>query len=93
MSKIIYASLIRLPQSVETAQEAVELISNHVNIPHTIKSIPSNFVLIDNTHINILRYFEDISEYKQWVFSKERNSADEILIEKGFYLYTKQAHL
>lgn len=93
MSKIIYTSLIKLPQDVKTVDEGLALISKYVEVPYSLKSIPSEFVLIGNDHINIIRYFKNIKEYTDWIFSNDRNLADKILIKNGFYLYTKQAHL
>jgi len=93
MSKIIYTSLIKLPQNVETTNEGLELILKFVEVPDTLRSVPTEFILINNDHINIIRHFENINEYTDWIFSDDRNLADKILIENGFYLYTKQAHL
>ena len=48
--------------------------------------------MIDEWHINIIREFNNISQYKDWIFSNDRNKSDDTLIKHGFYLYTKQAH-
>ena len=48
--------------------------------------------MIDEWHINIIREFNTISQYKDWIFSNDRNKSDDILMKRGFYLYTKQAH-
>ena len=93
MSEIIYSSLVKLPLEVKTKQEALELIYKHVEKPAALNDVKSEVVLVDNMHINIIRYFVNVEQYKDWIFSKDRNDNDKILIENGFYLYTKQAHL
>tara|TARA_B100002019_G_C21144738_1_gene535101 strand:- start:620 stop:901 length:282 start_codon:yes stop_codon:yes gene_type:complete len=93
MSEIIYSSLVKLPLEVNTKQEALELIYKHVEKPAALNDVKSEVVLVDNMHINIIRYFVNVEQYKDWIFSKDRNDNDKILIENGFYLYTKQAHL
>lgn len=93
MSKIIYSSLVKLPSPVSSVQEALNLIYQYVNKPKQLFKIESELVLIDDMHINIIRYFDNVQQYQDWVFSKERNQADILLMENGFFLYTKQAHL
>lgn len=93
MSKIIYSSLVKLPSPVSGVQEALDLIYQYVDKPKQLYKIESELVLIDDMHINIIRYFDNVQQYQDWVFSKERNQADILLMENGFFLYTKQAHL
>lgn len=92
MSKIIYSSLVKLPKPVFSIQDALDLIYQYVDKPKQLLDIPSELVLVDTVHINIIRYFKDIQQYKDWIFSDDRNNADCILMQNGFYLYTKQAH-
>lgn len=93
MSEIVYSSLVRLPEPVESVQQALDLIYKFVEKPKQLLDIKSELVLIDEMHINIIRYFADIEQYKDWIFSKDRNQADKVLMLNGFFLYTKQAHL
>lgn len=92
MSKILYSSLVKLPKSVENTKQALELIYRFVQKPDMLHNIESEIIYVDNYHINIVRYFDNVEQYQQWMFSSARNQSDEILMKNGFYLYTKQAH-
>jgi len=92
MPKIIYTSLVKLPKKVNSVKQALNLIYQFVDKPIELNSIESEIVLIDEWHINIVRYFNNVKEYQSWIFNKNRNESDKILIKNGFYLYTKQAH-
>jgi len=90
---IIYTSLVKLPDLASTVEQALGQIYKYVDMPSTLDNVKSEIHLIDNYHINIVRYFETVDEYNSWIFSDARNDADKILMNNGFYLYTKQAHL
>ena len=92
MSKIIYTSLVKMPVSFDTVEQALSYIEGIVGVPPFLHTIRSEFQLVNNNHINITRYFDTLESYQQWIFSKERNTLDQQLIDLGFYLYTKQAH-
>lgn len=92
MSTILYSSLVKLPKPVENKKQALELIYTYVDKPNILESIKSEIICVDSYHINIVRYFDSIKQYQQWMFSSDRNQSDEILMKNGFYLYTKQAH-
>lgn len=92
MSTILYTSLVKLPQPVENIQQALELIYTYVKKPDILTNIKSEIVFVDSHHINIIRHFKNLAQYQEWIFSTARDQADEILIQTGFYLYTKQAH-
>jgi len=92
MSKIIYTSLVKLPKTFDTVEQVLSYIEGIVGVPPFLHTIHSEFQLINNDHINITRYFDTLESYQQWIFSKERNTLDQQLIDLGFYLYTKQAH-
>jgi len=91
MPEIIYTSLVKLPIKVSSIPQALECIYQYVDKPEQLEHIKSELFLIDERHINIVRYFDDVQSYQSWVFSPERNQADDILIQNGFYLYTRQA--
>jgi len=90
---IIYTSLVKLPASVSTVEAALDQIYKYVDNPPALTNVKSEIHLIDKYHINIVRHFKTIDEYNSWIFSEARNDADKILMNNGFYLYTKQAHL
>lgn len=92
MSKIIYTSLVKMPASFDTVEQALSYIEGIVSVPPLLHTIHSEFQLVNNNHINIIRYFDTLESYQQWIFSKERNTLDQQLMDLGFYLYTKQAH-
>ena len=70
MSEIIYSSLVKLPLEVNTKQEALELIHKHVEKPAALNDVKSEVVLIDKMHINIIRYFVNVEQYKDWILVK-----------------------
>lgn len=93
MSEIIYTSLIKFPVPITSKKDALEYLYQFVKKPEQLNNIKTEIIVVDKYHINIVRYFSSINEYKSWIFSKERNEADQILMNNSFYLYTKQAHL
>jgi antibiotic biosynthesis monooxygenase (ABM) superfamily enzyme len=89
---ILYTSLVKLPEQITSVTDAISQIKRILKIPTALDDIRSDIILIDEWHINVVRKFDNVSQYKAWVFSNDRNMNDDILMQNGFYLYTKQAH-
>lgn len=89
---ILYTSLVKLPEKITCVNDAKLQLKRVVKKPSSLDNIKSEIVMIDEWHINIIREFNNISQYKDWIFSNDRNKSDNILMKRGFYLYTKQAH-
>jgi len=89
---ILYTSLVKLPEKITCVDDAKLQLNRVVKKPSVLNNIKSEIIMIDEWHINIIREFDNISQYKDWIFSNDRNKSDDTLIKHGFYLYTKQAH-
>lgn len=92
MPEIIYSSLVRFPIKITSIEYALNYLGQFVKTPDRLKNIKTEIILVDEYHINIIRYFTNLNEYLGWIHSTERNDADSILMHNRFYLYTKQAH-
>lgn len=98
MPEIIYTSLVRAPEPMRGKHHAMaEMMTVTGDMP-MLKQMgddqrsSSKWITIDDYHVNIIRTFVNLTAYQEWIYSNERNEADQKLMDAGWFLYTKQGH-
>lgn len=98
MSEIVYTSLVRAPEPMRGKHHAMsEMMEVTGDMPLLYQmgqeqKSTSRWITIDDYHFNIIRTFVDLATYQTWIYSEERNEADQKLMDAGWFLYTKQGH-